>query len=174
MCFWGGISMKRTCGRGFSLLELLMALFFLILIIAMIIPSYNNFRRNQACATAARDFETVVKKLRQCAITQELVLSCTINAASGTITYRENPNSGNRILSMRSYLSTVLSVPGGAGIPVLNPNPDGTITATGIAPFASADPDETNQYYIVRFTARTAQYDVQVYSNGKTKMVKII
>lgn len=178
--------MRRIIGRGFSLIELLMALSFLLLIIAMIMPSYNNFRRGQACATAAFEIEAQFRRIRQKSITQEKIIQCVLFSAPQTqYIYFDYDFSalGKRQMFMKNYLGTRIFVPNEmvTGFSGLDFFPDGTINCTmaagpspTITPFASTDADETSSYFVVRLSNFNSEYDVRLHRSGKILVVKNI
>ena len=119
--------------RGFTVVELMIALSIAALILAIGAPSFNEFRRNNRLAGTANDFLGAVQTARTEAIKRQLQVS---------VCPSDNPDDANPTCSAGDFTGWIAFV-----------DPDGNCQRTGVpvpAPLGGAATVETDDINLVR------------------------
>jgi len=97
--------MNKRVRRGFSLVEVMIAMGILALLIALFMPNYNHFTDSAACRNASSMLYTDILAQRQRTLSTCIDTGITINETGDTGTYylwEQDPKiPGNRIVTRR-------------------------------------------------------------------------
>lgn len=156
---------RKRSSRGFTLMELIIVLGLAAIVFFIAIPNYNTFRRRQAAATAARDFEYEIKKLqRYCRSVEQNVTVSFPSSEPNTFEYTF-PTTGKSIKKnvSKMYMGAVMTPDGGDALQIEASGELGSGTTLSAHAQGAGQPG----YVKVIFTnGPDVTYEVWVLDNG--------
>lgn len=89
------LNIGRRCKSGFTLIEMMIVLFIILVFLGMSLPFFQNFSTSSGLKTAEREIGTVLRTARSYAISQNSNFNAVFNTGVTPNTYRITNSSGN-------------------------------------------------------------------------------
>ncbi|HDQ03955.1 MAG TPA: prepilin-type N-terminal cleavage/methylation domain-containing protein [Deltaproteobacteria bacterium] len=136
---FNGYDVKLGRNKGFTLIELIVAVALLGISLAIAAPSFNNYRHKVNFREAARNFSSEIALYRQRAIAENIRYQIVISDANNNyIVQAEDPDNlgtfitlGTRSFADKSPLVSINSTTFTGTPPTINIQPRGTINPPG-------------------------------------------
>jgi prepilin-type N-terminal cleavage/methylation domain-containing protein len=162
--------------RAFTLLELIITLVLMSILMVMIVPSWENFRRSQAANAAASDFRAEVSRANREAIQYETNIRFffTYGQPIYRITYPDlaaGIKTEKQVNTSKIYHGTIVEPVSPLSLSIsLGGNGEVNQGLTNLTRFTPGG--EAMGYYIVKFKNKLYTWEVWIYDDGHTSLNK--